>query len=352
MAAQYCSYTWSQTQDTITLEILSPTKLRKKDIHMEIKQKTMVASFKNGTVAVKGTFFNLIDSDSSAWTTEAHKEGTLIEVTLIKVFPGSWPCVMKEGMGGSNELDPTSQYYLGAHLDAQRDYAGALTHFQQAAAQGQPDALCKLGFIHRVGPDSHYPVKKDEKEALRLYQQAADQGRASGWLQLGNMHHRGWGTQKDYSQAAECYRKATETATESEKVDAANAHFSLSLLYGEGGPGLERNDKLMVECLVRATALGSAAAHFQLGQLYLKGGDILPKDLGQAKIHFEKARMLDPHLVIPGEASAPLSPRSRKVVDTGYVPKEWTTMDIVTTALTVVGLVGAFYFHYKATTSR
>eukprot|EP00124_Ichthyophonus_hoferi_P005528 Ihof_evm2s826 gene=Ihof_evmTU2s826 len=279
-------------------------RLRKKEMNIVIKQGSLTAETKAGVVAVRGKLFGLVEVPSCVWTMEhVQVDGpsrTLVEIILTKKQPEHWPALMKDGLTKQDDMDPTSHYLLGLYKETQEDYQGALHHFQKAAGDQNPDAHCKLGFLYHRGANTHYSIKKDDQKSLYHYQAAADLGSAEGWVQLGNHHHQGWGCPVDVAAAAQCYRTATESTKD--KAVIGSAMFSLGLMYGQGGPGLEPDEKAMVDCLEKASALDSAPAHYQLGQLYMKKDGPLPKNMAKARIHFQKAHQLDNNLKIPSKA--------------------------------------------------
>jgi len=101
---------------------------------------------------------------------------------------------------------------LGADFDKgfsafQRgDYATALREWTPLAEQGHAKAQHNLGLMYRQGMG----VEKDFTAAAEWYRRAAEQGIAIAQHNLGVLYYEGDGVEQDYTAAAEWYRRAAE----------------------------------------------------------------------------------------------------------------------------------------------
>lgn len=112
-----------------------------------------------------------------------------------------------------------------------RDYASALTGFQDLAAKGNPNAMNNLGLMYANG----LGVTRNVAMAVQWYDQAASRGHIPAINNLGGMYEMGQGVPQDYAAAAEKYALAA-------KYGLSDAQYNLGSLY-EAGKGLP-NDLL------------------------------------------------------------------------------------------------------------
>lgn len=99
----------------------------------------------------------------------------------------------------------------------------------EAAKEGEPDALTRLGAIYQTG----YRVPKDPAQALHWYRRAADSGYARGESFLGAMYLGGQGVQQDYTQAIFWLRKAAGQSDVMGQFNLGRAYYF--------GDGVEKN---------------------------------------------------------------------------------------------------------------
>ncbi|MBI5845929.1 MAG: sel1 repeat family protein [Deltaproteobacteria bacterium] len=76
-------------------------------------------------------------------------------------------------------------------------YAQAVSQFRVWAAQGNPEAMYKLGQFYETGQ----AVPKNMAEAARWYRKAAGKGELSAMARLGVLHGNGYGVLKDRIEA-------------------------------------------------------------------------------------------------------------------------------------------------------
>jgi TPR repeat protein len=162
-------------------------------------------------------------------------------------------------------------HFLG--YGARRDPSAAVHWFEQAAAQGQSDALRRLAECYRAGDG----VARDQQRAAELYERAAVLGDASAQGELGRMCARGLGAPRDLKRAEQWLRPAAEQGNVAAQVELAR----LLLDHGD-------RDTEAAEWLERAAAVGDAGAMINRGLLYRdgRGG---PRDLVEATRCFFEA---------------------------------------------------------------
>lgn len=350
MANTLQTYQWHQTEGSLTITArLNGQGRRKKEVTVAIEPHSVEATMK-GKAIVKGKLFAPVDTDACVWTVTTEtvdgKAVSLLEIVLIKKESAMWAVPIKDGIKGDDDMDAMSHFLLSSYLEEKGDYDKALQHLQQAADSGLAVALCRLAQQVRKGANTKLPVQPDNTESLRLLDQAIQIGCSEAWLYKGHHYRYGWGVEKDYVAAEGAYRRVIETTKD--KSLAGKALYSVSQLYRDGGPGLLRNEKTMVETLLRASNSDSAEASMELGRLYKKAGGPLPQNEKQALFYFEKANQLDSSLAIPGSRGKTLSPRSRKqLLETWTEKREWSKWEMASTVLTVGFVIGAFYMHSR-----
>ncbi len=79
----------------------------------------------------------------------------------------------------------------------------AVYMYQQAALQGHPEAMLRLGICYETGSG----VAQDPAVAANLYRQAAERGNGLALCRLGRLYERGTGVRRDLRQAADLYEK-------------------------------------------------------------------------------------------------------------------------------------------------
>ena len=87
-----------------------------------------------------------------------------------------------------------------------QDDAEAVKWYQKAAAQGNADAQCGLGFAYYRGKG----VITNATEAVKWYRKAAGQGNAYAQCGLGDAYYNGRGVPQDKAEAIKWYQKAAE----------------------------------------------------------------------------------------------------------------------------------------------
>jgi TPR repeat protein len=145
----------------------------------------------------------------------------------------SWDADEQERRMPCRRKRRSAKYHLGILYDDApghvHDYAVAASWYRQAAEQGLPEAVARLGTMYYLG----HGVEQSDEKAAECFERAAKDG--NSWAQdyLGEMHEQGLVVAKDEEKAAYWYKKAA-------KKGHASAQYHLALLY-ESGRGVEKN---------------------------------------------------------------------------------------------------------------
>ena len=144
---------------------------------------------------------------------------------------------------------------------------------QKAAEEGNPDAICQIGFFYKFG----LFVEKDEDEALKCFIQAGHLLNADAQWAAGDIYR--YGTEKmppNPMLAAKWLRYATHTEPNGRNLRC----------YGEcieNGIGVMVDKAEAADFYSRAVEAGDRYAFYRLGRLYLLGDGVsqdVPKGLG------------------------------------------------------------------------
>jgi TPR repeat protein len=120
---------------------------------------------------------------------------------------------------------------------------------------------------------------------IGLLLEMAEQGDARALFELGLAYFGGRQVDKDLEQAVDYFQQAFELGLE-------EAIYQLAQIYGEGGPGLEKDSGQAFYWWLQAARYGrlesAILACYRVGQAYAEGLGVV-KDLGQARFWLEKA---------------------------------------------------------------
>lgn len=167
---------------------------------------------------------------------------------------------------------PRLLYQLGRALDFQKDFGGAVSAYEEAAAGGYSPALNALGSLYEGG----FGLPKDEAKAAMLYRQAAEAGYVIASGNLGLLFLEGRGVPKDQARAAELFRPLAESGD-------AWGQVNLGLLY-EQGQGVVKDEKAATDWYRKAADQGDGFGLNNLGAMHARGG-------GVAQDHPEAVRL-------------------------------------------------------------
>jgi TPR repeat protein len=122
-----------------------------------------------------------------------------------------------------------------------QSYEMARRLFEQAAQQGDANAICSLGLMYYQG----HSVEQSYEKAKEHYEQAAQLGHSNAQFSLGFMYHNGQGVEQSYEKAKEYYEQAAQ-------LGHPNAQYHLGRMYATG-EGVVKNE-------IKAHALWTLAA--------------------------------------------------------------------------------------------
>ena len=123
-------------------------------------------------------------------------------------------------------------------------------------------------------------IAAGDKAGLKTLRTEARRGNKHAQFYLGDLYFLGIGVPRDYSQAAQWFRKAAEQGDES-------GQFYLGMLYC-GGLGVPQDYSQAAQWLRKAAEQGDAFSQYKLGGFYLEGQGV-PQDYSQAAQWFRKA---------------------------------------------------------------
>ena len=133
-----------------------------------------------------------------------------------------------------------------------------------------------LGWFYQNG----YGVEKNYSIAFDCYKKAADQNDAKAQNNLGYMYEHGLGVAENTTLAIEWYMKSANQGY-------AEAQYNLGYMY-EIGKGIAQNIQLAIEWYKKAAIKGNPGAQYNLGLIY-ENGDGVTEDLEVALDWYKKA---------------------------------------------------------------
>lgn len=151
-------------------------------------------------------------------------------------------------------------YYMG--LGVERSLDKARKWFLQSAMNGFADA--QYNFAAMCLNSGSEPAM-----AFEWLSKAAAQNVAKAHYFLGNCYFNGYGVEKSYEKAVECYTKAAR-----KKNKIANAQSQLGVCH-QNGYGVEQSDEKAIEWFEKAGMNGISEAQYMLGKYYLTHNEIV-----------------------------------------------------------------------------
>ncbi len=211
------------------------------------------------------------DPDALRRHIERFPNGLFSELAAVRIAklealrsqtPWSW--MMTGGIDASERIAAASATYdkalmLDADNAAAADLAMAFKLYEEAAAEGLPAALYRVGRAYDKGRG----VPRDQLEAARWYERAAHLNYAPAMAALGTMHEFGEGAAPNLAEALRLYRLAADAG------DAAGM-TSLAFLYSQG-KGVARNTAEARRLYQAAAAKGDPRAMFNLALMTERG---------------------------------------------------------------------------------
>lgn len=162
----------------------------------------------------------------------------------------------------------------------------ALKYLMQAANEGNPKALSRLGESYLNG---RYNLDDPEKGVV-LLQQSANQGESRAMTNLGIAYLYGQGIEQDYQQAYYWLTKAQESGD-------MKAPRYIGLIY-QNGWGKEQDVQNAANYFQIAADLGDITSQYYLGKLYETGQGV-PQDYAKAISLYKQSAARGDHVSLP-----------------------------------------------------
>jgi len=299
------NYTFSQTQDEVTISFKVPEQTSKQNINVTVNANSISAGIKNKPPSVVGTLFDVVQTDMS-WQFETKKNDKYVTIHLDKAGLGLWPILIKSPKG--TEIDTQSLYHLADVYEQgnvpkfPQNLITALNYFKAAADKGSPLAQTKLANIYSLGEKSGYPVTQDDDLALKYAKLGAEGESRDAMTILGQIYSKGGSTAKNIEEGKKWLYKANE-------LGDIMAPFIIALLFIEGEKN--PNNTEAIKWFKIASDRGNGLATHALAEMYKDGrtGGPVPEknseayysNMSESEKYYLKAHEIDPSLIIPDE---------------------------------------------------
>lgn len=347
--------TWTQTMDSLTLNIHVPHQVRKEHIRIHFDSNSIHIAIRSTAseqlyLDLNRTFVADIDVAGCMWGLEAASASRKLIVELEKAKVQWWARLFSTDDVAEYSIVTPNQMLVNGHApQPNRDTATSETAQPAPSesdispnANGVASNPPKLHQAHRqesssleqavasvvddIVQNATSAAEKQKSEPSspprttrqRMLTRAdipkiVDQYRAAfksggpssieSALQLATFYHHGIGIKQDDAEAARLYRYALENGA----LDASAA-FQLGLIYNQGAPGLEPDPEEAVRWWKLSAGLGNPVSMFNLGVMYLNGSgcDLDPL---LAQQWFERAHAMNPQLKPPQLSKAQFAER-------------------------------------------
>ena len=161
---------------------------------------------------------------------------------------------------GASDLDQAKLLMSGDSLTTP-DTAKAISHFIQAAENGNAEAMYYLGYYSQYG----IGLEKSADQAMEWYQRSAENGFPQAQNKMGMIYYSGNGADQDYA-------KALYWFTKSAKGDYDQAQYMLGKVYSLGR-GVEPDTAKAIKWLKKSVKGGHPYPEFLLGKLLYETGN-------------------------------------------------------------------------------
>ena len=192
--------------------------------------------------------------------------------------PETTPEPTPEPLSGAKALIAEADALLAADIRSEENTQKALALFQQAADEGELDALCSIGDVYGYGMG----IEKDVDKAKTYYQQAIDAGSAYACERMAALCRasEGWESSLGWENALPYYKMAAERGLESSYFFVALAMESII------GPKDYQEIRSWYE---KARDAGDDRAWYELGSMDAYGASgTFPIDYAAAMEEFQK----------------------------------------------------------------
>ena len=214
-----------------------------------------------------------------AWYCEKVRPGAPPERTPAEL---SGPSVIQ---GIETQYGQVSENTGGSSSPAsQQGTVQSRQHHEQAANQGDCDAMYELGLMYKTGKG----VAQDYTLARHWFEKSAAAGVSRAMFSLGLLSYQGEGIAQNYAQARQWFEKAAAAAGDSPWAKTIGPMFCLlghMCKFGQGGP---KDYGQARQCFEEGANLGNSTCMFELAVLYARGEGVA-QDYTQALQWYEKS---------------------------------------------------------------
>ena len=182
--------------------------------------------------------------------------------------------------------NPLAMNYLGLYYYNSKNYLKAKELFAKSRALGCARGANNLGVCFEQG----FGVEKDFEQAVQCYAEAADKKYAQGMHNLGYLFLRKakeTNSVEYFEKAANWFRSAI-----SEDQTLTDAYFYMGLLY-EKGLGVDYNYQAAFRYYKKAAELGDKKAMKKCGDLLYSGSESFPQNKAESMCFYKKAADLN-----------------------------------------------------------
>mmetsp|Transcript_20479 Transcript_20479/g.35207 ORF Transcript_20479/g.35207 Transcript_20479/m.35207 type:complete len:390 (-) Transcript_20479:675-1844(-) len=318
-APQFPSYTFQQTDESVSVAIPVPAGTSKADISAKVfGSGTCIEANVGQKSVLQGLLWGATIEQDFLWQLEpssSKDKDSTMTLHIPKKSPDAWPLVIKDRIPESTtaglysevstpRIDVSSLHKLavafekGDNMD--RDTARALACYTEAAAAGYVPSMLKLAGSYLLGDQdidvaNGLGVKKDVQRSFDYYQQAAEAGDSNAIYQVARYYQVGLiGDGPDIPASLPWFERGCAK-------EHPQCLFSMGLLHYKGqissaGP----NYSEAMSYWLRAYHQGMASGMYNIASLYLYGLGVA-QDKNRARLCYTLAHRKDSRLTIPEE---------------------------------------------------
>jgi TPR repeat protein len=306
-------YSWSQTDDQITISFQVLKSFKARDATIDIRKDSILVQIHNeDSPRIKGRLFTTIDKFDSMWQveTESKTNKRIVTIHIEKQNTIPWPLVIRSGMNGEDDIegmDHQSQYLCGSFYQSEvGDYQKAFKYFESAANLGNTAAQMKLAAFYELGRKESQSiiVDQDLKKAIYWHTKAAEADNPEACYIVGTAYQQGTHfLEKSYSTALKwlerCLESTPDLAETANNIYVATC-FQIGLMKLEGGYGIKEDSEEAIKYWKMSAYYKHSQSLYNLGVLYLNkiGKD---HNIVKAIRLIQEAIALDSTLDIPAQ---------------------------------------------------
>ena len=184
-------------------------------------------------------------------------------------------------------------WYMTGNRGVREDFEQAAKWIEQAAQQGQPDALTYIWQLYFYGRG----VAQSDRRALQWLQRGAGAGLPMSAYYLGLFHYEGIATPVDHAEASIWFEDAADQG-----VPGACYYLGVMSLEGDA---VEQSNEDAAYWFERGAAQQHPASMLAMGDLYRDGTGV-DQDVKQARAWYRKAKAQNEDTEVQSAAAARL----------------------------------------------